>query len=81
MGIVPLCLFVAECSPVTAPAGGMRGPGKQFLVPALGLFLEIPRPLLLLKDLSPPRSGRKAPEAEEQFSVYGILLSCIVWDS
>lgn len=31
-----------------------KGPGKHFLVPAFDLVLEIPRPPMLTKNLSPP---------------------------
>lgn len=40
---------------------------KYFLVSAFGLVLELPGPPMLVKDLSSPRGGPRAPEAKEQF--------------
>lgn len=50
---------------------------KCFLVSAFGLLLELPGSPMLVKDMSPPRGGPRAPEAKEQCD----MLACVVCDS
>lgn len=77
---LPLCPFQAGRSPGGeggGPAFPGRDPVKPFLVSAFGSVLELPGPLMLVKDLRPPRGRPRAPEANEQFLWTGDMLACV----
>lgn len=61
---------------------GRGHPAQPFLVPAFSSALEIPRPPVLIKDLSPSSSRPRAPEAKEQLlwisPLPGIPRGCIL---